>query len=73
MPPGPRLGVTLLSRLLRSSDGAVLRELHWIGAREGRHALTETVTDEELTVGQAEDLAGLKLAGNARRLYRIYE
>lgn len=69
------VGVTPLSRLLYSSDGAMIPELHWMGAREGRHAmataLLETVAAGELTISQAKEAAGLVLGGNARRLYRV--
>jgi len=67
------LGAAPFAKLLYSSDGARVPELHWLGARDGRRVLGtclgELVTDGDLSGGLAEDVAERVLAGNARTLY----
>ncbi len=67
------LGAAPFAKLLYSSDGARVPELHWLGARDGRRVLGtclgELVTDGDLSGGLAEDVAERVLARNARTLY----
>jgi predicted TIM-barrel fold metal-dependent hydrolase len=67
------LGVAPLSKLLYSSDGIGVPELHWSSARHGRRvlgqALAELVAAGELTTVEAESAGATVLAGNARQLY----
>lgn len=67
------LAVAPFSKLMFSSDGARVPELHWMGARDGRRALatalTELVRDGDLDSAQARDVAERILAGNARVRY----
>jgi predicted TIM-barrel fold metal-dependent hydrolase len=69
------LGVAPSSKLLYSSDAVGVPELHWIGARAGRHALGEAldacVASGELSVSEAEAAGEAVLRGNARRLYGL--
>jgi len=70
------LGVAPVSKLLYSSDGVGVAELHWLGAAEGRRALGralgELVDDGELDAGEAAAAAGRAiLRENAARLYRL--
>jgi hypothetical protein len=67
------LAVAPVTRLLYSSDGARVPELHWLGAHTGRKVigatLGELVDDGDLDVDDAR-LAGEKILGdNARQLY----
>jgi predicted TIM-barrel fold metal-dependent hydrolase len=63
------------SRLLYSSDGARVPELHWAGAREGRRAiggvLAELVDDGDLTPAQARRAGERVLRDNASALYGL--
>ena len=67
------LGTAPFSKLMYSSDGARVPELHWLGAREGRRilgtVLDELVSDGELDLREAEDVGRRVLAENAWRLY----
>jgi len=69
------LGVAPTSKLLYSSDGVGVPELHWISALDGRRilgeALGEIVAQGDLTVAEAEAAGAAVLRGNAARLYRL--
>ena len=69
------LGVAPISKLLYSSDGIGVPELHWMSAIDGRHvlgqALEELVAHGELTIPEAEASGESVLRGNAIRLYRL--
>ena len=69
------LGAAPASRLMYSSDGARVPELHWMGAHDGRRllgeALEELVTDGDLTAGQARRTGERILRDNAWTLYGI--
>jgi len=68
-------GVAPASKLLYSSDGVGVPELHWISALDGRRilgeALGEIVAQGDLTAGEAEAAGAAVLRGNAVRLYRL--
>ena len=69
------LGVAPLSKLLYSSDGITVPELHWISAIDGRHvlgvALEELVAHDELSIPEAEAAGESVLRRNAIRLYGL--
>jgi predicted TIM-barrel fold metal-dependent hydrolase len=69
------LGVAPASKLMYSSDGIVVPELHWISALDGRRvlgeALGEMVSHAELTLPEAETVGECILRENARRLYGL--
>jgi predicted TIM-barrel fold metal-dependent hydrolase len=69
------LGVAPVSKLLYSSDGIGVPELHWMSAIDGRHvlglALEELVAHDELSIPEAEAAGESVLRGNALRLYRL--
>ncbi|MDQ5830437.1 MAG: amidohydrolase family protein [Actinomycetota bacterium] len=69
------LGVAPISKLLYSSDGIGVPELHWMGAIAGRHvlgqALEELVAHGELSISEAEAAGEEVLRGNAMRLYQL--
>jgi hypothetical protein len=69
------LGAAPFGKLMYSSDGARVPELHWLGARDGRRVLGtclgELVADGDLSSRQAEDVGERILAGNARTLYGL--
>jgi uncharacterized protein len=69
------LGVAPISKLLYSSDGIGVPELHWMGAIDGRHvlgqALEELVAHGELSISEAEAAGEEVLRGNAMRLYQL--
>jgi hypothetical protein len=69
------LGAAPLSKLMYSSDGARVPELHWMAAHDGRRilgqVLTEVVADGDLTVGRARRAGEQILRGNAEALYGI--
>ncbi len=69
------LAVAPASKLLYSSDGVGIPELHWLSAIEGRRALTraleECVADGDLTPAEAVRTGEAILRGNARRLYGL--
>jgi uncharacterized protein len=69
------LGVAPASKLMYSSDGIGVPELHWISALDGRRvlgeALGEMVAHEELTLAEAEASGESILRTNARRLYGL--
>jgi uncharacterized protein len=70
------IGVTPTSKLMYSSDGIGVPELHWISAINGRRALGqvlgEMVSHGELSLSQAEAAGDSILRGNATRLYGLY-
>jgi predicted TIM-barrel fold metal-dependent hydrolase len=67
------LGTAPFTKLMYSSDGARVPELHWLGARDGRRAigtvLGELVDDGDLDVDEARAAGRRILWGNAARLY----
>ena len=69
------LGVAPLGKLMYSSDGARVPELHWLGARDGRRilgaALGELVADGELGRSVAETAGERILNSTAGALYGI--
>jgi uncharacterized protein len=69
------LGVAPVSKLLYSSDGIGVPEVHWMSAIDGRHvlglALEELVAHDELSIPEAEAAGESVLRGNALRLYRL--
>ena len=69
------LGVAPISKLLYSSDGIGVPELHWMSAIDGRHvlgqALEELVAHGELSISEAETAGEDVLRNNAVRLYRL--
>jgi predicted TIM-barrel fold metal-dependent hydrolase len=69
------LGVAPASKLMYSSDGTGVPELHWISALDGRRvlgeALGEMVSHAELTLPEAEALGERILRTNATRLYGL--
>ena len=69
------LGVAPISKLVYSSDGIVVPELHWMSAIDGRRvigeALGELVAYEESSLAEAETAGESVLRGNAIRLYRL--
>ena len=69
------LGVAPASKLMYSSDGIGVPELHWISALDGRRvlgeALGEMVSHGELTFPEAEAAGESILRTNARRLYGL--
>jgi predicted TIM-barrel fold metal-dependent hydrolase len=69
------LGVAPISKLLYSSDGIGVPELHWMGTTDGRRVLGRTlgelVAHGELRLSQAEAAGEAVLHRNALRLYRL--
>jgi uncharacterized protein len=69
------LGVAPISKLLYSSDGIGVPEIHWMSAIDGRRvigqALEELVAHAELTIPEAEAAGESMLHGNAIQLYRL--
>ena len=67
------LAVAPFTKLMYSSDGGGVPELHWIGAHEGRRALAaglgELVADGDLDAGQARRAGETILRDNAWQLY----
>jgi predicted TIM-barrel fold metal-dependent hydrolase len=68
-------GVAPSSKLMYSSDGIGVPELHWISAIDGRRvigeALGELVSRGELDLAAAEAVGESVLRGNATRLYGL--
>jgi uncharacterized protein len=68
-------GVAPTSKLMYSSDGIGVPELHWISAIDGRRvigeALGELVSRRELDLAAAEATGEDVLRANAARLYRL--
>jgi uncharacterized protein len=69
------LGVAPTSKLLYSSDGIGVPELHWMSATDGRHvlglALEELVAHGEMSIPEAEAAGEGVLRGNAALLYGL--
>ncbi|HET7479222.1 MAG TPA: amidohydrolase family protein [Rubrobacteraceae bacterium] len=69
------LGVAPASKLMYSSDGIGVPELHWMSAADGRRvlgeALGELVANGELGLPEAEAAGEGVLRANAARLYRL--
>ena len=69
------LGVAPISKLLYSSDGIGVPELHWMAASDGRRVLGQTlgelVLHGEVDVSGAGTAGEDVLRGNAIRLYRL--
>ncbi len=67
------LAIAPFGKLMYSSDGARVPELHWIGARDGRRALgtvlSELVEHDDLEPDEARDAGERILNGTAHRLY----
>lgn len=67
------LGVAPFAKLMYSSDGSGVPELHWMGAHDGRRVLgrvlDELVSDGDLDLDQAREAGERILAGNAWQLY----
>ena len=68
-------GVAPTSKLLYSSDGVGVPELHWMSALHGRRILGETlgeiVAQGDLSVTEAEAVGAAVLRDNATRLYQL--
>jgi uncharacterized protein len=69
------LGVAPISKLLYSSDGIGVPEIHWLSAIDGRHvlgeALEELVAHGELSIPEAEAAGESVLRANAIQLYQL--
>ena len=69
------LGVAPISKLMYSSDGIGVPELHWMSAIDGRHVLgltlEELVAHDELTIPEAEAAGENILRRNAIQLYDL--
>ncbi len=70
------LGAAPWSKVMYSSDGSRVPELHWIGAKDGRsclaQALGELVDDGELAgPDEAREVAARILSGTASHLYGV--
>ncbi len=69
------LGVAPTSKLMYSSDGIGVPELHWISALDGRRVLGEVLGEMashgELALHEAESAGEAILRTNARRLYGL--
>jgi hypothetical protein len=68
-------GTAPFGKLMYSSDGARVPELHWLGARDGRRVigeiLGELVTDGDLGLEQARTAGRAVLHDNAARVYEF--
>ena len=69
------LGVAPVSKLMYSSDGGRVPELHWLGAHAGRtllgEVLAELVADGDLDEREAREAGERILRGNACALYGL--
>jgi len=69
------LGVAPTSKLMYSSDGIGVPEIHWVSAIDGRRvlgqALEELVAHAEMSISGAEAAGESLLRGNAIHLYRL--
>jgi hypothetical protein len=68
-------GLAPMSKLMYASDGFSVPELFWLGAKIGRAALARVLEDQvsigTLSAGEADEVAGQVLSGNAQRVYRL--
>ncbi len=68
-------GVAPMAKLLYSSDGVGIPELHWVSALQGRRiigeVLGEIVDQGDLSLEEAEAAGTAVLHDNAVRLYRL--
>ncbi len=68
-------GVAPYSKLMYSSDGVALPELHWLSAHDGRQIIAGTldriVQTGDLSYAQAEAAGEAVLRGNAIRVYGL--
>src|SRR5918993_5111802 len=73
--PRQALGVAPTSKLVYSSDGIGVPELHWMSAIDGRRVigevLGEMIAHGETSLTEAEAAGESMLHGNAIRLYRL--
>ncbi|MDI3341138.1 MAG: amidohydrolase family protein [Sphaerobacter sp.] len=64
-----------ISKVVYGSDGYTLPEINYTSAKLAKQALgqvlTDLVTDHMLSEAEAQEAAGLILAGNARALYQL--
>src|SRR6266496_4396491 len=69
------VGTAPATKLMYSSDGARVPELHWAGAHDGRRVLGEVlgelVSDGDLSLAEARQAGERILRGNARRVYGL--
>ena len=69
------VGTAPATKLMYSSDGARVPELHWAGAHDGRRVLGavlgELVSDGDLSLAEARQAGERILRGNARRVYGL--
>ncbi len=69
------VGAAPATKLMYSSDGARVPELHWAGAHDGRRVLAavlgELVSDGDVSAAEARRAGELILRGNARRVYGL--
>lgn len=69
------LAAAPFTKVMYSSDGARVPELHWLGAHDGRRtlalALSELVADGDLNATQARRAGEQILHDNARKLYGV--
>lgn len=67
------LGIAPISKLMYSSDGIGVPELHWMAAADGRRVLGEALRELAANgeLGSAEAAGESVLRDNARRLYRL--
>ena len=63
------------SKVVYGSDAYIMPEINYVGAKLGKSALAQVLQDlvdgDMLSLEEAQQAAGLILAGNARRLYRL--
>jgi predicted TIM-barrel fold metal-dependent hydrolase len=68
-------GLAPTSKLMYASDGFSVPELFWLGAKIGRSALARVLEDQvragTLSAGEADEVAGQVLSGNAQGVYRL--
>ena len=69
------LSIAPASKLMYSSDGIYVPEMHWAAAMRGRsvigQVLTEMIDADEIVEEQAQDLAQQILQGTAHSVYRL--
>lgn len=71
------LGAAPFTKLMYSSDGVRVPELHWLGAHEGRRVLGtvlgELVQDGDLDFEEARAAGERILRGNAAKVYGVHD